>query len=219
MTPPTPEQVAALEQWARDGKRIAGDPHAMVLALCETVREMQAEIDQRTQAWAVAADERDRANGEKDAAVARAEQAERERDVYGDALTSLSPKVEALQEAEETAREAITERDAARAEVAQLRDIAELEATIATLREQLQAAQAVPPLPEGWARISVGAWKRAATDEQLSCTVYVDERTGDVTVPAYATPADLITVLRHAHAAHERLSEQAHPTPAQEGQR
>lgn len=103
------------------------------------------------------------------------------------------------------------------------------EATIATLREQLQAAQAVPPLPEGWAHDVFNKWlyfrnvvgttdddKFIVKREQQTITLKADGRVFFDCCCLF-NPSDLITVLRHAQAAHERLREQAHPTPAQEG--
>ena len=80
------EEVEALEQWARDGKRIAGDPHAMVLALCETVRAQQADLafhadcrPNRRQAEAAMADAK-ATNDRWADEVRRREQAERDED-------------------------------------------------------------------------------------------------------------------------------------------
>ena len=83
MTPPTPEQITALEQWARVtldayGTALAADIRDICngyLALCETVRAQGAALrDGVRENWAM--------QQERDAAVARAEQAERERDEW-----------------------------------------------------------------------------------------------------------------------------------------
>ncbi len=111
-----------LEQWAREeleyltAPDIKGDPDSIaslqsVLALCETVRAMQAALDEATGAcheWAAL----------HGAAVARAEQAERERD----ALMVQVDQWRRMADREVTACvEMRAERDAARAEAAQAR--------------------------------------------------------------------------------------------------
>jgi hypothetical protein len=102
-----------------------------------------------------------------------------------------------------------------------IRRAEQADATIATLRAELQAAQAVPLLPEGWHLIDHRGHVVIEHD-RLSAAIVADQsgvdfnaRTSEV---CKVTSADLITVLRHAQAAQARLREQAHPTPAQEGE-
>ena len=253
MTPPTPEQITALEQWAKTRRVYLNNNNTYegsewfrldaILALCESWREMQADIDQRTQAWAIAADERDRANGEKDAAVARAEQAEADEDDlcarlnaaldaagvdvgdegYGAAITVLAQQRDVARA--EIAHERLrydgmrSDRDdwrqraeQAQAEVAQARAalqaalLNEAEATIATLREQLQAAQAVPPLPDDWELVGASEYQWTFNGSR----VYVSPDGATRVTGGWYPPTHLIAVLRRAM--------QAHPTPAQEGQ-
>lgn len=242
MTPPTPEQVAALEQWAREAKKwemVRTDEWPdTILALCETVRAQQAEVtkwqtcsgcgekmDAPGHCTSAAAEWNaghmamlEQAHNERDAAVARAEQAERERDEarqhHADAVNDYEETQATLLMVQRERDSYRSERDGA-VEAAEGRDrrILEAEATIAALREQLQAAQAVPPLPERWGK------QELSDSVMFFCgyqTVTADEYSVRLHSGASVNTSGLITVLRHAQAAHERLREQAHPTPAQE---
>lgn len=190
MTPPTHEQVAALEHMARNlighptvGYVMTESTAQAILALCETVREMQAEEHEvRTVLWLrhghtgqygddgemqcgacipfydykrrrlseVASTALIASQNTRDAAVARAEQAERERDDERGNADLLTQRVhERDQEIAQMKRESKREQQFTNGYITRLH---KAEATIASLQAALADARAVADMVSETAR-------------------------------------------------------------------